>query len=417
MTKFHEKFFCPAPWTNMYYQINSPSPCHIIRNNNLNMTPQEYVNSDWLKEIKTDMVEGRVPKACHGCKEKEDLGLKSTRGAVWGWYNIGPEPEYEKMWFADKLHVDTPTLPKRLEFRFSNLCNFKCRMCDETSSSEWALEKKIFKIKPNAKNNPDGIIINTDADHVLNITDDKVEGLKDPEFLKNLEHVCFTGGEPFVIKKYYEYLDFLIENGFHKKNFKIEIFTNCSVYNPIMIERLSKFSSVEFVMSIDGVGKTAEYIRKGTNWESVEKNVIKFVNLKHPFSPIISTATSAYTLLDVANLAKFMIKLSEINSSVSFKGYSVMHDGVGFHAAPNHLLIKMIEQIDQAVEILNVDNFRIYKNELKNIKKQILSILDNTYKPITTRTNDKQIFFNYTARFDKIRKESFEETFGIPLYP
>ena len=136
---------CPAPWSNVYYQINSPSPCHLIRNGHMNMTMEEYVNSEWLANIKQQLLSGIRPAECKSCQVKEELGLKSTRGAAWGHPNLGKEPYLEDTWFSD-LTVKVPTMPERLEFRFSNLCNMKCRMCDETSSSEIAKEKQKFGI-------------------------------------------------------------------------------------------------------------------------------------------------------------------------------------------------------------------------------------------------------------------------------
>ena len=405
MPKFSEMFFCPAPWSGMYYQVNSPSPCHLIRNHHLNMTPEEYLNSDWLKRIKTDMVEGRVPPECNNCKKKESLGLKSTRGATWRYYNVGPEPNYEDMWFYNKFDADTPTLPRRIELRFSNLCNMKCRMCDETSSSEWALEKKKFNLVPDHYNNPNGIV-DTGSTPILRITDDKVAGLKNKEMLVNLNKVCFTGGEPFIIKGYYDYLDFLIDNGFNER-VDIELFTNCSVYNPLFVDRLMKFKNVELVMSLDGVGKTAEYIRHGVAWSTVEKNALAFNSLPHPINAQVTVAISAYTLLDVSNLSKFLMQLHSTNDNIGIKCYTVLTPGVCFRNAPAHLKQRMLEEIDKSIEILNVPNYEIFSNELKNLKSKISLSVDG----------EPDVFYEFTSKLDQIRGESFEDTFGIPLYP
>lgn len=405
MTKFRDKFFCPAPWSHLYYQMNSPSPCHIIRNGQLDMTVEEYHNSDWLKEIKTDMIEGRIPKACTNCKSKEDLGLKSTRGATWRYYNVGPEPEYEDMWFYNLFDANTPSHIRRLELRFSNLCNMKCRMCDETSSSEWALEKKEHNLEPSTTNNINGLL-DTNSSHIIKITEDKIAALKDVNLLKHLNRVCFTGGEPLIIKEYYDYLDFLINSELNKQT-DIELFTNCSVYNPLFVDRLNKFRHVELTMSIDGVGKTAEYIRHGTPWETIRKNVLKFNSLPKPIKPSVNVAISAFTLLDVSNLAKFLMELYEINSTIGVKCYTVLMPGLRFQSAPLHLQKIMLAQIDEAIETLTVPNYDIFRNELSNLKTELL-----TSKEIYLKS-----FYQHIKTFDGIRNENFEETFGVKLYP
>jgi sulfatase maturation enzyme AslB (radical SAM superfamily) len=405
MPKFSEIFFCPAPWTGLYYQINSPSPCHIIRNTHMNMTPEEYVNSDWLKRIKKDMLEGRVPPECANCKNKEDLGLKSTRGAAWHYYNVGEEPNYEDMWFYNKFDENTPTYPRRIEIRFSNLCNMKCRMCDETSSSEWALEKKKHNLPLHSVNNKNGDL-DTNSTPLLRITHDKIAGLKNIELLRDLLRVCFTGGEPLIIKEYYDYLDFLIDNNLNQK-LQIELFTNCSVYNPLFVERLIKFKEVEIVMSIDGVNKTAEYIRHGMPWSTIRKNVLAFNSLPEPITPFVTVAISAYTLLDVSNLAKFLMELSDLNPRIGIKCYTVLMPSLRFKNTPIHLQQKMLEEVDKAIEILTAPNFSILKNELINLKTKLMPLEEG----------NTELFFRYTEKLDSIRNENFESVFGLPLRP
>lgn len=409
MAKFSEKFFCPAPWAHLYYQINSPSPCHIIRNNHLNMTPNEYVNSDWLRRIKTDMIAGIVPLECSNCRTKESLGLKSTRGAMWAYDNTGPEPEYENQWFYDKFTATSPTYPRRIEVRFSNLCNMKCRMCDETSSSEWAKEKNEFDIPPSETCNPGGLL-DTKTSSIIKITEDKIAGLKNKDLLRDLERVCFTGGEPFIIKEYYDYLDFLIESEMSSK-LSIELFTNCSVYNPLFISRLEKFSSVDMVLSLDGVGKTAEYIRHGTDWGTIEQNVMSIIGLKKPFNSHITIAISAYTLLDISSLAEFLMKVYENNNNIGIKCYTVLMHELKFQHTPKHLRLRMVLEINKALKILKVSNYSALINELKNIRANIIRHLNDP------NPGKVKLFYEFTEKIDKIRNESFEKTFGLSLYP
>jgi len=399
MAKFSEKFFCPAPWSLLYYHANSPSPCHMIKNLQLSMTPAEYFASDWLKQMKEDMLSGTVPQACFGCKERESHGVKSTRGAIWNYYNVGPEPEYEDQWFANKFTVDSPTVPTRIEFRFSNLCNMKCRMCDETSSSVWAAEKLEHNITPDKA----GSHIERSVIPIVKTETLSIEGLKDLSFLASVNKVCLTGGEPFLIKEYYDYLDFLIEHKFNER-MEIELYTNCSVYNPLFIDRLSKFKRVELVMSLDAVGKSAEYIRSGTDWPKVENNVRRLNQLPAPFVVEVTTAISAYSLMDFAAHAKFLMELYTANPSIGLKCYNVTSPpGMHFNNLPKQLRSKAIEQIDQAVEILAAPNYLVLVTELLNVRKGL----------VESAPQDPIAFFDYTKKYDVIRGESFQEVFSI----
>lgn len=207
-----------------------------------------------------------------------------------------------------------------------------------------------------------------------------------------------------LIKTYYEFMDYLIEKNL-QEIVTIDVFTNCSVYNPLFLERLLKFKRVLFCMSIDGVGKTAEYQRHGTKWDIVEKNVLKYVMI--PKEIYFNTAISPYVLLDIASLAKFLIRLYEMNNNIHARCYSVITPQALHFANMNNDLREMaVSQIDEAVQILTPSNFDIFTRELLNIKNQLQ----------TTEPEDTKLFVQYTKTLDKIRNESFQSTFGYKLY-
>lgn len=386
MAKFSECFFCPAPWTSMYHYNGNTTPCHAINNENA-FSPNDYLNSEWLTNIKQDMISGIVPKSCVSCKSREDAGLKSTRGAFWRYYNVGPKPEIDTSLYT----LDNKTALSRIEIRTTNLCNFKCRMCSATFSSEIAREKKHFSISSNSMTKN---ICTSPESHIME--------LKNLCF-NDVSSICLTGGEPFLIKEYCDFMDFLIDNDLNKK-ITIELFTNCSVYNTKFIDRLLKFKLVKFNMSIDGIGKTAEYQRHGTNWSIVRENILKFNLL--PFEIWVNTAISSYVLLDVSSLAKFLMELYTINNKILPKCYSVGKNLGLHHSFMNADLRKMaINEINQAVEILTPDNFEILTTELNNIKLN----LENT-EPI-----DSLKFKLFTKTLDAMRQESFKDVFGYNL--
>lgn len=394
MTKFNERFFCPCPWETMYYHIDQPSPCHLIRHG-LNFTPKEYLESDWLKEIKTQFVNGEVPSFCQtGCKSREDLGLKSTRGAAWGFFNVGDYPEID----ISSYTVDRPTVVRRLELRSTNLCNYKCRMCNEDSSSEIAKEKKqkLIPLKFSFTSDTETTIHKTKESSIVELKELAVE---------SLNRVCFTGGEPLLIKQYYDYMDFLVENDLNNK-IKLEIYTNCSVYNPAFVDRMLKFSRVDFIMSIDAVGKTAEYQRSGTKWNIQSENFKMYAAM--PKSIYITTAISAYVVLDASALAKFLMELYNINSNIGSKCYTVnTPTALNFENLDGELREKAISELTLAAEILKpASGYDILRTEFLNIKSKLES----------NEPKNMQEFVEYTKDLDLLRGESFEQVFGHKIY-
>ena len=391
MPKFSERFFCPAPWTHMYHHINNTTPCHANRNGN-NFSPEQYLESGWLKNLKQDFINGIVPESCKACKIREDQGLKSTRGAMWQYFNVGEDPEID----ISQYTMDVTNKLKVIEIRSTNLCNFKCRMCNSDSSSEIAKEKEKFSIP---------IFLNSQRmeGSIFSSPESNIEELKNLCIKNELHKFSFTGGEPFLIKEYCDFMDFLIAEKISEK-IELEIFTNCSVYNTKFIDRLKHFNKVHFVMSIDGVEKTAEYQRHGTDWNVVKENILKFNSLS--FNIFFNTAITSYVLLDVSSLAKFLMELYGANNSIQTKCYSVINTNPLHHKYMNtDLKNKAINQIDQAVEILTASNFEIFVTELQNIKTQLQNI----------EPADDYTFKNFTNDLDSKRNESFKDVFGYDL--
>lgn len=409
MTKFSEIFMCPKPWSQVYYSNNNPSPCTLIEHSK-EMTVEEWHNSDLLKNIKSDLLQGKVPSTCIGCKNNEDAGLKSMRAHAWGWNRVGPEPIYEEMPWYKLFNIDTPQNPYRIELRFTNLCNMKCRQCDEVSSSMWAKEKIKYLNEPNSikfkHQGHQDLYFSNGSDGIIKPVDAVVESVTNLALTStNLRKVCFTGGEPFLIKGYYDFLDALIRNKINEK-VEIDIFTNCSILNDKFTSRLAKFKKVYFIMSIDGVGKTAEYIRHGTDWTVVEKNILHFNSLDGVFSPGVNIAISTYTLLDMSNLATFLMKLYYANNSLGHKGYAALYPAwVDFRNLPHHLRLKAIDEIEKSIIILTAPNFIPLVKELSVIKE----ILKNN-EPI-----DPAGFIKHTKMLDEVRGEHFDDVFGINL--
>ena len=271
---------------------------------------------------------------------------------------------------------------KWMELRISNQCNFSCRMCNTDSSS--MLQKEVEKNEKLKK----FFTISSDADYEISSSNfDQIL-----EQLKNTDRLILTGGEPMLIKKYYDVLDYLISIG--KQDIQLLIFTNCSVYNPIFINRLKQFKNLHLNLSIDAVGKTAEYVRYGTNWSVVEKNVLLFCKEFKKVS-IHSTITS-YGLLDYTATAKFFQSLSDMFPSLQFKAHvATTPIPLKFENLPSEMKTQARFEINNAIQILQGSNLSKIVIELANILKR-LDIIGEPEK-----------FLEFTETLDKVRGQSF----------
>jgi MoaA/NifB/PqqE/SkfB family radical SAM enzyme len=381
--------FCPAPWMSLFYQSNEASVC-CVSSDKLNMSPNEFRESDYLKNLKTQFLAGEKPSGCNTCWKNEDQNLFSIRKHYK--HNF---PKYTRDFFTE-----TTVLPiEHMELRASNLCNFQCRMCEPRNSVEIAREvaeskdlQKHFKMLPSS-------LTETNNFNWDQISDISLETTR----------LFLTGGEPLLIKQYYKLLDHLIDNN-RCDTTALDIYTNCSVFNPKFVDRISKFKTVVLNLSIDAVGKVAEYQRYGTDWNIVKENAFKFNKALDTVITVVHTTVTAYNILDLSNLADFYLQMAEENSKLRFMVHVAQGPkGMNYMNLPKFLKEQAIEQIDMTLAKLpNSKAFNIVVNEFATIKTQMLKNLDNG--------SDYINFVHLTRAYDQSRNQKFEDVFNFKLY-
>jgi sulfatase maturation enzyme AslB (radical SAM superfamily) len=91
--------------------------------------------------------------------------------------------------------------------------------------------------------------------------------------LDYVEQIYFAGGEPLLMEEHYRILEELVRRGrtdvrlIYNTNF-----THTDLKGKSVFEYWKQFESVAVGASLDGHGRPAEYIRKGTVWRDVIKN-------------------------------------------------------------------------------------------------------------------------------------------------
>ena len=360
--------FCPAPWISLFYQNNKASMCCVDRTQ-LDMSPIEFRKSEYLSEIKAQFLNGEKPANCSFCWKSEEQGLQSIR------------QHYNKRY---PNFVPTDDMPLQyIELRASNLCNMGCRMCNTKNSS---------KLNREVMDNPQLSSWLGKVETDTEINDDNWQQILSTS--ETLDTLFLTGGEPMLIKKYYDLMDVLIEKQRSDK-VDLHIYTNASVYNPLFIEKMLQFKTVNMNMSIDGVEQMAEYQRYGVEWKTIEKNIQKYLQL-----PIINnfhTTITAYNLLDLSSLAKFYVDILKKYPSTNFKAH-VAGGKIPMHYLnlPDDLRKKAINQIIESVKIMNDPKFKQITDQLVNIVRM--------YKK---ESGDYEKFLTATKEMDIIRGQDF----------
>lgn len=288
------------------------------------MSPTEFLNSDYLKNLKQKFINNEFDTTCVSCKKLEDSGVQSFRQFM---LNV----------YGEDVTTDTIDY---MELRTSNLCNFQCIMCNAQNSSLIAGE--VFNIKEN------------DWEEILVLSE-------------SLKYLILTGGEPMLIKHYYQLLDHLVSK--NKTDMELRIYTNASVYNPVFIEKILKFNTV-LNLSIDGVGETAVKQRQGTDWQAVDDNIHKFLTL--PVSVKFHSTFTNISIIDVHSLAKYFVKVSKKNPNLGFSSHIVTlpNQLSVFNILPSDLPIALAS-IEEALSILEGEQFNQLRFRLTTYKAML----------------------------------------------
>ena len=264
---FENKTFCIYPWIHLHaFPTGESYPCCNTEmsesvGNTRNDTLEEIWHSAPMRDVRNKMLVGEKVKGCTRCYEQEDNGFFSMRMSA-------------NKHFGHHISLtDNPEPPMNMvywDIRFSNLCNLRCRSCGHIFSSNWYDDQvKILELEQgtteNWKSRHKRInFAGRSEDDIFNQLESQID---------NLEQVYFAGGEPLIMEEHYRLLNKLIELG--KTNVRLIYNTNFSqlTYKKTnVLEMWREFDSVSIGASLDAMGKRAEYIRKGTDWNQVERN-------------------------------------------------------------------------------------------------------------------------------------------------
>jgi len=262
---------CYAPFIHKYIHPNDgPRVCctsseplgeHTAESLDL----EKHWRSDYYQSIRRRMLTGEKLDICRDCWTLERDGVESDRQMFKEKYKKHNSPK------LDIVNGTEIGKPLDLDIRPSNLCNLKCRMCTPKYSSQLEKEQKknpcLFKWNdPTAEFSPN-VMTEENIKYLIS-------GLNSESDIK------FLGGEPTIMPEVSQMLDRLIDAG--KTDCHISITTNCTNFNnQAMFDKLKKFKTIGTQLSIDGMGKTLEYIRSPLHWEKAQEVITQWVNITH----------------------------------------------------------------------------------------------------------------------------------------
>ena len=296
--KNKDNWFCIHPFAEMFVEIDGyyQACCLAKKNykNNISNTPFKswMEDSEYMNGIRKEMLNPAkdfkdnkfINKYCVRCVKDEKRYGKSRRTyTMWKdsnnpefWDNIERiAREYEetgKYKFKENNRICQIQLKA-----FGVECNLDCHMClHENSSMRMDMVKKH-----NLWNTKVFGPLNSTLKKYKNVADNLTKiDIKDVinqvcELGPYLRSIKIIGGEPLIMKQYYQLLDAVIESG-HAKDIIIKFQTNLTKLvagKHKFINYIPHFLNISFTVSIDGVGKYQDYCRRRGVWEEIEDNI------------------------------------------------------------------------------------------------------------------------------------------------
>ena len=384
-------------------------------------TPLSAWNNEYMRSVRTTMLEGKIPASCTKCFDEESQGVASKRMWETGtWIEDGVD--------IQELITQTQedgTIPEKLvylDLRLGHTCNLKCVMCSPHDSSKWVEDHK--KIYPLFQAKELKEQMSWDQKSFNN------KWHENPDFWKemyaqipNLKQVYFAGGEPLMIKEHKWFLEEIIRQGYADK-ILVRYNTNGLLITDDIIDLWKHFKKVKVGFSIDDIGDRNYYIRYPSDWDVVVKNLHTLDNTPNNIHVSIATAIQILNVKTITELAKWKIQqnFKKVNNSNVTGGIEAGGGIINMHLVyiPTFLSIKCLPA-DEKEEVRKI--FAEFANWLyinyrqdddfwkKNPYgwRRWQAVLD--FMDAEDHTQELPALKEYLIHLDSVRKTDFKKTF------
>jgi hypothetical protein len=239
------------------------------------LTLEQHWNSEHMKSVRRRMMAGETLSECEVCNDK----LLNT-SVYRSYFNQLFGDRYDLAMASTDATGLTSMQPLSWDYRFSNLCNFKCRTCGDMLSSAWESEQRQHDMI-NWNNTKNNWMIPAVRAEISKFQDTQIE----EEFAQavrehRVEEVYWVGGEPLMFEQHWRYMKQIVDQGDgdrvyarYNTNLSRVDFKGISLYDDI----LCHLRDYQICASLDGTGAVGEYIRTGLNYSVWRDNFARGV--------------------------------------------------------------------------------------------------------------------------------------------
>ena len=243
------------------------------------ITLEQHWNGEHMRSVRRRMLAGERLPECEVCNDQ----LLNT-DVYRTYFSRLFQHKYSAILEQTDADGHTTMQPVSWDYRFSNLCNFKCRTCGDMLSSSWESEQKTHSMVnwSNPKNNwmrPEV------REQISQFQDSQIEQeFSDAVEQHRVEEVYWVGGEPLMYEQHWRYMKRIIELGDgprvyarYNTNLSRVDYRGVNLYRDI----LPGLRDWQICASLDGTGSIGEYIRTGLDYDQWLDNFREAVAIKH----------------------------------------------------------------------------------------------------------------------------------------
>ena len=418
MTNKVGPYFCTAPWTHTYVSPQGERRlCCASREeasfqkqyidvgsiNNSKFNPEtldQHWNSEYMKDIRKRILAGEKIPQCDVCNN-QILNLYTYKSYFTE--TLFPHKIDEIIASTDATGYTTMS-PVSYDYRISNLCNFKCRMCGEQLSSSWETEKVKHKLVDYQR---DKWLVPDTRQQIANFQKEVLEEeLQRAVDNKTIEEIYWVGGEPLMWERHWSIMKQLVDTE-QSKDVVIRYNTNLSriVYKDYhLFDMLNNFKNVNICASIDGTRDIGEYIRTGLDWNQWLDNFKKGMFLIDKYGndalvfDVTLTTPGLFGLKDLFDVVTELDVKSYFKITFAFDPSVLMNP----FCLPRNILDDTITDLLAYIEPRLTQKTMIYKEALTDMlsRPTFSEQWPDTYKDGLVRGK------RYIETMEKMRKQS-----------